>query len=81
MDWQILTEKQREILFLLADGWLIGEVAKRQSTSARTVHAELRDIYNALMLRLGRRNPACAIYKAWVFGEIVLPSYLEEMFV
>lgn len=79
MDWEILTSKQREILSLLADGWLLGEIAREQSTSARTIHAELRGIYNALMLRLGRRNPACAIYKAWVFGEIVLPDHLEEI--
>lgn len=76
-----MTDKQREILSLLADGWLLGEVARKQSTSARTIRAELRDIYNALKLRLGRRNPACAIHKAWVFGEIALPGYAEEMFI
>jgi len=80
MDWEILTGKQREILFLLADGWSTGEIAKKQDTSARTIRAELRDIYSALMLRMGRRNPACAIYKAWFFGEIRLPLYLQEMF-
>lgn len=78
MDWEILTARQREILFLLADGWLIGEVARKYSTSACTIRVWLRDVYNALEIRLGRRRPAYAIYKAWSFGEITLPKYLEE---
>lgn len=78
MDWEILTADQRQTLCLLADGWLVAEIARKQSTSARAIRTELREIYGALSLRLGRRNPNCAIYKAWVFGEITLPEYLTE---
>ena len=77
MDWEILTERQRDILAHLADGWLLSEVAKQQSTSTTALRAQMREIYNALALRLGRRNPACAIYKAWFFGEIILPGWLD----
>lgn len=78
MDWELLTDRQREILLLLANGFLVGEVARKQSTSTRRINMELRDIYNALKLRLGRRNPACALHKAWFFDEISLPEWATE---
>jgi len=75
--WDILTDEQREILTLLASGWMTGEAARKIGMSYRKFADEMRWIYNRLSLALGRRNPRNAIWKAYMFGEIELPEQVE----
>jgi DNA-binding CsgD family transcriptional regulator len=55
-----ITERERDVLALLADGFTTAEVADRLSVSEHTVRSRIR----AILSKLGARNREHAVAKA-----------------
>mgnify|MGYP001604378352 CR=1 FL=1 len=67
-DRPILSDREREVLVLIAKGFSAKEVALRTSLSPRTVEHHVENIRN----KLRARNRAHIVSKALAFGEISL---------
>ena len=67
-DRPFLSEREREVLILIAKGLSAKEVAQKTKLSPRTVEHHVENIRN----KLRARNRAHIVSKALAFGEITL---------
>lgn len=71
----ILTDQQRAVLTLVAQGKSNNEIAEALTVSLRTVHAHIRNILDALHAP----NRTAAVVLALYHGEIAFAAALGEL--